>query len=232
MSLSKETTLFRKKNGLCSRCGQPAIPNQTLCKSCKEKRPYYRRKAQGLCPKCGSKLPPGKVFCNECLQNAKKEQDWYRQHGICIMCRSNDAMIGKTLCPECDEKNLERCKKYAEALPPEKKKLQKERVRKWRAARVEKGLCVVCGKPNHDKRFKLCPRCRAYHRQLKQGDAKNYAQIGKCRRCGGDLVEGYAFCEKHLEDARQLAEHNFRPFGKPIADHSYWKQLNNALFTK
>lgn len=125
MSLSKETYLSRKENGLCVRCGRPAIPNKTLCESCKGNRPYYRRKAQGLCPRCGSKPLPGKVFCFECLQSAKEEQNWYRQHGICISCRSDNAMIGKILCPECDERNLERCKKYVETLLPEKRNSRK-----------------------------------------------------------------------------------------------------------
>ena len=36
-----------------------------------------------------------------------------------------------------------------------------EYMRAWKAARVAAGLCVICGQPNSEPRYKRCPTCRA-----------------------------------------------------------------------
>lgn len=233
--MKKETYEFRKAQGLCVVCGtREAISGQTLCQLCKENRTYYRRKKAGLCPTCGAAPLPGSSYCQSCIDERIEEQEWYRAHGICQRCHQADALIGSTLCYDCNEKNILRCQKYVSELSSEQIAKRKDNVRIWRNARYAAGRCINCGRPLVNRKFKMCAGCRAYNRNIKRemSTAPNYAQLGLCRRCGKQPVEGYSFCEQHLKEARQRAEQNFRPFGKPIADLTYWMQLNHAVFLK
>lgn len=84
---------YRKANGLCTRCGKPAVSGLTSCDSCRAKqRKYWRKRRKefdfdyipreertqtGLCYFCGKTAIDGKRVCVDCLKricalNAKK----------------------------------------------------------------------------------------------------------------------------------------------------------------
>lgn len=79
---------FRKANGLCIDCGQPAPP--------KAGKGYHVR-----CLRCKEKLAERRA-----LKIAK---------GVCTMCRSR-ARRGKTTCSDCSKIASARCKKYQKRL--------------------------------------------------------------------------------------------------------------------
>lgn len=90
--IGKDTYVFYKENGICTRChSKDAIPGQILCADCREKnnarrrgkkvdetaeqkskraeckrRLYHFRKENGLCVRCGEKALPGLSLCALC----------------------------------------------------------------------------------------------------------------------------------------------------------------------
>ena len=88
---------------------------------------------------------------------------WYKEHGICAYCRTAYAEPGRVYCKACtvrqkelrDRKDPGREKRYA---------YNRER----RAALIEKGLCIWCGKRKPIKGHRMCPTCHARDAESKQ----------------------------------------------------------------
>lgn len=93
---------------------------------------------------------------------------WLKQHGICVACASADAAPNRVRCPECAEKvNALNRRRYDNMTEEERQKLNAE-VRERRRGRVERGLCMECGKPVYEKRSRVrCYEC--WLRQLRCG---------------------------------------------------------------
>jgi hypothetical protein len=74
---------YQAKNraaGLCTKCGDPAIPDRVHCRSCAEKAREHasayraRNKAAGLCVKCGHSVMAGKTLCFRCAERQRDQQ--------------------------------------------------------------------------------------------------------------------------------------------------------------
>ena len=76
-------------------------------------------------------------------------------------------------------------------MTPEK---QREYYKKRRAYRVEKGLCVKCGKPATTENT-VCLECLERRRQY----GKDRKKRGLCRDCSRSPGEGKVLCEKHAK---------------------------------
>ena len=72
-------TEYRRKNSLCTCCGQPWKGPQANCLRCrtrdKELKQYY--KAQGLC-RCGKTLAPQRKRCQSCITARQKNKQSYK----------------------------------------------------------------------------------------------------------------------------------------------------------
>ncbi len=164
---------WRADHGLCSVCGEPALPGQSLCAKCAgvESPPASRSTArsataaalrsartrakraaaEGVCIRCGRRPPAdGHVLCTHCLLsmtngNIKRR---FAAHvaavvGVCTVCQRRQARPGHLTCGEC-----------AEAAATRRKEL--------RAKRAEAGLCTECGAPlGDDHRGRQCAKCAA-----------------------------------------------------------------------
>ena len=140
---------------------------------------------------------------------SKEVYHWRKEHGICTRCGKQEAVVG-TKCGDCAYEEAERKKqKYDAMSEAEKREFLDRRNEKRRAAskeRKEKKLCSRCGKPAY-KNHSLCYEHYLYqkkmYRKYAEESKKGYAEIGKCRICGKDTVEGKKFCEEHLKQYRE-----------------------------
>ena len=78
--MKRETTQYRIDNCLCTRCGEPVVPDRKMCckhleeSRLKEKRKRKRRKIQNVCIRCGQRPPrSGKTQCGTCFNNNKDQ---------------------------------------------------------------------------------------------------------------------------------------------------------------
>ena len=83
---------------------------------------------------------------------------WYKEHGICVFCRQDNAIRGQVLCANCRDKNAfqkhEYYNEHKSEIREKKKILEKDKRKK----RKDKGLCVDCGMPAFEGRTR-CQRC-------------------------------------------------------------------------
>lgn len=85
---------------------------------------------------------------------------WYKEHGICPMCRTNEAEDGKTLCYECLAKQRVRNAKVDKEYYNEyQRKYQRVHKKKQYYERKAQGLCTRCGKAVVTDRT-VCKECR------------------------------------------------------------------------
>lgn len=174
-------------------------------------RMYYRRKEAGLCVNCGKPLDIAGVKCSKCRDRANKDRreliSWYKENGICPICRKNNLFGNEKECIECS------AKRYAKRmtcynLNPEKFK-EKDRIeqKKIREKRAANGLCVYCGKVKSDENFKTCTKCRNKQKIKKRiRDAKKNYKLdikrewvmnGKCWFCGEPVYNHSKLCKEH-----------------------------------
>lgn len=161
-----------------------------------------------------------------------KERYYYlKDRGLCVCCGKDYAMDGLTVCPECGFRKAEtqRIRRLNQTNEQRMKGLE------WRKINRDKnraaGLCS-CGKEREDKQYKLCRECRLYYRRKKREKAmpKMWMELGLCRWCGKEVVDGYKYCQEHLERVRKQTEKNFRPYGLNIAYNNYIRRLNRAFW--
>lgn len=93
----------------------------------------------------------------------REAYQWYKSKGICVYCRTAYAEPGRVYCKACtarqkalrDRKDPGCEKRYA---------YNRER----RAALIENGLCIWCGKRKPVPGQRMCPTCRDKDRESKQ----------------------------------------------------------------
>lgn len=60
---------------------------------------YYKRKEAGLCVNCGKMLDTDGVKCKECCykvnQGKRDAFNWYKDNGVCPICRKNSLLVMK-----------------------------------------------------------------------------------------------------------------------------------------
>ena len=135
---------------------------------------------------------------------------WYKEHGICIRCKQEQAQPGKTLCFECNEK--EKARKRREYGRVREKRI--ERGKKRYLLRKAQGLCVYCGKKKAVQGRVSCIECsitqRRYVAERNLRDVKlpkgMREELHICRYCDKPAVDGYYYCRVHLEAQRKTAE--------------------------
>ena len=134
---------------------------------------------------------------------------WYKDHGICVDCKQEDAAPGRTRCLNCLSKNAEQRRKRESKLSPEeieeKNRIKREKSQKLRDYRKANGLCDVCGKPvykNYSKCYEHYIYYKRYGEKRREKTNKGYAKLGLCRICGEPTVEGKKFCAVHLKQYR------------------------------
>ena len=161
----------RKQLGLCIHCGDPAIPDQTRCESCRDKdkanrKRYAERDAKrGICKNTGcSNKPTGeKSYCNACnarsTRNGAKRATVRKAAGICVDCGNEPAWNSKTRCECCHRKNIESVQQLAKR-------------------RIAEGKCGRCGDHVLEPGYRSCRGCiddrRAFHAALKLEVLKAY----------------------------------------------------------
>jgi Recombination endonuclease VII len=136
-----------KEAGLCSQCRNPPVEGRSRCQKHLDKANALarnrnaERKRFGLCIRCPEKAQEGHVLCATCLESlrhrevnwaGKRDRDRGKQQvrmaaGLCRWC-DNSIAAGRTLC----EEHL---------------KIEREKVRVYRAERKAKGLCWRCDEP-------------------------------------------------------------------------------------
>lgn len=103
----------RKEQGLCVKCGQPAVDGKSKCEKCLSKDREYqqnrknRYREQGLCP-CGKPKYMDKKLCYNCYVRSKvyaqeHRKPTYRELGLCMLCGQNKPIDGYFYCAKCYE---------------------------------------------------------------------------------------------------------------------------------
>jgi len=139
------------------------------------------------------------------------DYEHYKQHGICVKCRKEDAMIGATCCADCAEKRAEYDAKRHEkllssGLYQEHRKRQNIKSKQLRQRLREKGICYMCGKRPVEKGHTRCYEClireRIRERKNKKGRIPRHARpdYGLCFFCGTPVMRGKRVCVKCYEN--------------------------------
>ena len=149
----------------------------------------------------------------ELKKYTKELYRWRKEHGICTCCGKHEA-AGGVRCAECASNRNEKLRQRYHDMTEEEKRehlaKKSERMKALRKYRKENGLCYMCGKPAY-KEYGTCYEHwlyrRNYNRKYEAEKRKGYAEIGKCRICGKDVVPGKKHCEEHLEQKRKAMAH-------------------------
>lgn len=157
---------------------------------------------------------------------SKETYQWYKDHGICVKCKREDAEYGRTKCSECLEKEAEKVRAKRLANP----KSQKEYTKIRRERLKESGLCVWCGKPLSKYSKCFCVDCRVKN-QRNNEKKKTIARserpsYGMCYRCG-ERIESGKLCKKC-----KATSLNNLPNEVPEGFIRATKRMNNIVLAK
>ena len=118
---------------------------------------------------------------------------WYKEHNICVQCHEYTPAPNRVRCELCLAKDSERHK-------GRNIKSRKEYLKKLRAERKSKGLCIDCGKPKCQQSKCYCIDCRikALRRNKKTDIPIEYrVEKGLCKKCGKNpIIQGKKLCQK------------------------------------
>ena len=175
MRNDKENWAYFLKNGNCPRCHglRRVEPGMKTCAVCalKNRESNRQRRAQwaaeGRCHSCGRELTDERyVTCDLCRkvrgvrrsEGMKARRLAWKAEGKCQECGVRWAEAGKTMCKPC-----------LKALKDRDRRNDPDHAKKYarRQARVEKGLCIDCGRKAEPGK-KRCNRCRDMRRESEQ----------------------------------------------------------------
>lgn len=158
-----------------------------------------------------------------------KLQDWYAQHGICVVCGQNSAAPHRKLCWECLDDRREKAYKYRANMTEEQKQATRkeacERSKKQYAERKAAGKCVRCGKKPAEPGKVTCTMClkkdaKRHMKKRRENGALPRYMFGDgyhCVTCGKDIDNGKKQCDEcrcnaahALEIARGKIKGGFR----------------------
>lgn len=215
----KELREKKKLDGICSRCGNPTDGNSfSLCQSCLDKENERNRKnyaeliQAGICTKC-KKEPAmnGKRICKSCSEKTNKRnaeiKKYYISIGICPRCKKEHIFPNEKSCPVCKAKEVDRRKEQYENNIEKEREIAKKSYKKRREEKIERGLCVKCGKRTPIFGKKYCEYCLAKTREYNQSrrrelgissvyERRERTDNGLCWFCGNPVKDGYKVCEK------------------------------------
>ena len=89
-----------------------------------------------------------------------KIRRYYASIGKCPYCHGRNKLFGdEKMCPECRAKSWEYSNYYKQNHPEFAEKTRQS-ARDKRISRAENNLCITCGQPLTDTRYKSCEKCR------------------------------------------------------------------------
>lgn len=136
------------------------------------KKLYEKRKSEGLCIRCGNERTSiSKTYCKECLIKKRtyerEARAFFKNIGICPICRKNKLFGDEKSCLECRAKRIQK-KNITEEYLESRRKKQREKHRYC----VENGICTRCHKRKAVYNRKKCEICLEYDR-VKQALRRN-----------------------------------------------------------
>jgi len=150
-------------------------------------------------------------------QKARKRErdiaryDWYKEHGICVHCGRNTAMINSISCPDCSYKRAEKQRERRQNNIDKCREKDRIRCRERRRKRKAAGLCTNCGKKTPYKSRAYCYECmiksqahRRKYLRIKNCGVENlrsqfFRENDLCSFCGKPVIPGKRTCEKHYK---------------------------------
>jgi hypothetical protein len=97
------------------------------------------------------------------MTNETKIRHYYQNIGRCPRCHGRNKLMGdEKNCPECRAKLWAYGVDYRQKHP-EFVERKRQSDKKRRDYRVANHLCVNCGKPLGDSKYKNCDKCRVYN---------------------------------------------------------------------
>lgn len=160
------------------------------------------------------------------------DYQWYKSHGICVYCKTENADEGFATCLACRMDNRARIDKRSEEA--------KERHKKWLKRRRDLnyafGVCIVCGAKDAKKGSHLCPYCLSkikqrsenYRRQKGILPRNSYTKTGICYFCNEPAVEGKKTCTKHYE----ILKERMRKARAAKTEKNYFEKANQSFWCK
>lgn len=127
-------------------------------------------------------------------EQGREMYNWYKKHGICVACRTNDAVGNMTMCGDCLFKMNQRCREWRSKNNDYSSAYSKKRNKRLKEA----GICVECGREKARPGRVNCESC-ALKRRVRAA-SKRILKVkpdGICFRCDQPAMEGKKCCEKH-----------------------------------
>lgn len=163
------------------------------------------------------------------MTNSYKQ--WLKNKGYCINCCKEKAFEGRTMCPDCLDKNKER----AERTRSEKSKEQRRKyIKRKRELCIAFGVCRECFKRTAKVGLK-CTECYAKEINRRERNRKTVkrnmrTELGLCYFCGKQSVKGYKTCKIHLK----LQGDKLKKWHSNNRDNSnhYWRRVQSAEIEK
>ena len=147
---------------------------------------------------------------NKALYNARKEA------GLCARCGKVPVRKGHVMCAQCEADIAEWHRAKHEQMPPEEREAYLARERARNRARRDRlkaqGMCIDCGKCPAEGGKLRCKTCAAKHsretheRKIRNGQLKQYRELGLCLHCGAECVPGKMHCMVCLAKKRKALE--------------------------
>lgn len=100
------------------------------------------------------------------------DYQWYRQHGICTDCHSENALPGIAYCRCCKAQRIEYNRKNWEKQKEKRNPINRERNKSVYRQRKEAGLCTRCGKKKPETGKVKCSRCLRKDAQIHRKSAR------------------------------------------------------------
>lgn len=191
-------------------------------------RSYETLKSKGICVSCKhNKADANYVTCTTCRNKQRKAAHdrrlYYKSHGICPNCGTEQLVGSEKLCIECQ------AKKYAQNRES-KAKYDAEYYRKRRQEMIDNGICVQCGRKAKPGRT-MCEICldkKKRYRREQRGDIPRSERLsyGLCYICGDVLDNNRRLCVKCCEKVQS----NLPESSKETEWYKYHQRQNKILY--
>ncbi len=155
---------------------------------------------------------------------------WYKDHGICPVCKKRDADEGYTTCLV--------CRMDLRAKGETHKTESSHRHQQWLKRRRDLcyafGVCVTCEKRDAENGKSICKICavkakiRAEKRRQEKGimPRNSYTKNGICFFCESPVLPGRKTCEKHYE----ICCSNMLKARNTPREENYFEKQNRAFW--
>ena len=173
---------------------------------------------------------------NDKVQN-RERREYLKKIGKCVVCGKRSHDPGVLRCSICREKqrilNQKMMGESGSRKRLEYNEYKRQYTRNLYERRRSEGVCYKCGKPLY-RDHTLCYEHYLYlkrrNHMLARKRKRGYGDIGLCRICGAQPVEGYKYCEEHLRPIQEgmLYARSFSPRG----DSHCWGKDDRIIYRK